>query len=187
MKSPTSSISIVIKSMVTVIVTMKEGVLLLSDANIRSISVSLPMGKGAIKFWILPVDRKDSFAFKLFTEDGEMAWCIFATDAAMVLRAMFVTVPGGATVTTDKVIVRVGGYDGDAGCGGGRWGCRTFAITVGKVGRGRSGGTCDSRSTGGSRRVSTMRSSEGVRWFIKWRSRFLQHLQCSHRRKRHSA
>jgi hypothetical protein len=172
--------------MITVIVTVKEGVLLLSDAKIHSISVSLPMGEGAIKFWILPVDRKDSFAFKLFTEDGEMTWCIGATDVAVILRAVLVTMPGVATVTTNEVIVGVGGYDGDAGHGRGRWGCRAFMITVGKVRRGRSRGTCDSCSMGGSGRASTMRSLEGVRWFIKWRSRFLQHLQCSHRQKRHS-
>jgi len=128
--------------MVTVIVTMKESVLLLSNAEVRSISVSLPTSGGAIEFWILPVDRKDSFTFKLFTEDGEMAWCVNATDAAVVLRAVLVTMSGGATVTANKVIVGVGGYDGDAGCGRGRWGRRVFAITVGKVGRGRSGGTC---------------------------------------------
>jgi hypothetical protein len=143
-KSLTSSISIVVKGMVTVIVTMKESVLLLSNTEVRSISVSLPTSEGAIKFWILPIDRKDSFTFKLFTEDGEVAWCVNATDAAMVLRTMFVTMPGRATVTTNEVIVRVGGYDGDAGRGRGRWGRRAFTITVGKVGRGRSGGTCNS-------------------------------------------
>jgi hypothetical protein len=186
MKSPTSSISIVVKSMVTVIVTVKKGILLFGNTEVRSISVSLPTSEGAIEFWILPIDRKDSFAFKLFTEDGEVAWCVNVTDTAVVLRAVLVTMPGGATVTTDKVIVGVGGYNGDAGRGGGRWGCRAFAITVGKVGRGRSGGTCDSCSMGGSGRASTMCSSKGVRWFIKWRSCFLQHLQCSHRQKRHS-
>jgi len=130
--------------MVTVIVTMKEGVLLLSNAEIRSISVSFPAGKGAIKFWILPVDRKDSFTFKLFTEDGEMVWCVDATDAAVILGAVFVTVTRVMTVTTNKIVVGVSGYDGDAGRGGGCRGCRVFAITVGKVGRGRSGGTCNS-------------------------------------------
>jgi hypothetical protein len=142
MKSPTSSISIVVKSMVTVIVTMKESVLLLSNTEVHCISVSLPTSEGTIEFWILPVDRKDSFAFKLFTEDGEMVWCVDATNMAVVLRAVLVTMPGSATVMTNKVIVGVGGYDGDAGHGGGRWGRRAFAITVGKVGRGRSGGTC---------------------------------------------
>jgi hypothetical protein len=143
-KSPTSSISIVVKSMVTVIVTMKEGVLLLGNTKVRSISVSLPTSKGAIKFWILPINGKDSFTFKLFAEDGEMAWCVNATDAAVVLRAIFVTMPRIATVTTNEIVVGVGGYDGDAGRGGGHRGCRAFAIAVGKVGRGRSGGTCDS-------------------------------------------
>jgi hypothetical protein len=122
--------------MVTVIVAVKEGILLLGNTEVRSILVSLPMSEGAIEFWILPIDRKDSFAFKLFTEDGEMAWCVNVTDAAVVLRAVLMTMPGGATVMTDKVIVGVGGYNGDAGCGGGCWGCRAFAITVGKVGVG---------------------------------------------------
>jgi len=143
--------------MVTVVVTMKESVLLLSNTEVHSISVSLPTSEGAIEFWILPVDRKDSFAFKLFTEDGEMAWCVNATNAAVVLRAVLVTMPGSATVTTNKVIVRVSGYDGDTGCGGGHWGRRAFVITVGKVGRGRSRGTCDSCSMGVSRRTSMMR------------------------------
>jgi hypothetical protein len=130
--------------MVMVIVTMKEGVLLLSDAKIRSISVSFPTGEGAIKFWILPVDRKDSFTFKLFTENGEMARGVDTTDAAVIFGAVFVTVTRVVTVTTNKVVVGVGGYDGDAGRGGGCRGCRAFAIAVGKVGRGRSGGTCNS-------------------------------------------
>jgi hypothetical protein len=60
---------------------MKKSVLLLSDAEFCSISVSLPMSKGTIEFQVLPVDRKNSFAFKLFTEDGEMTWCIDVTDA----------------------------------------------------------------------------------------------------------
>jgi hypothetical protein len=115
-----------------------------------------------------------------------MAWCIGMTDVTVILWAVLVTVPRGMTVMTDEVVVRVSGYDGDAGCCRGRWGCRMFMIMVGKVGRGRSGGTCDSCSMGVSRRTSTMRSSEGVCWFIKWRSCFLQHLQCSNHRKRHS-
>jgi hypothetical protein len=130
--------------MVAVIVTMEESVLLLSNTKLRSISISFPTSKGAIEFWILPVDREDSFAFKLFAEYGEMAWCVNATDAAMVLRAVLVTMSRGATVATNKIVVGVGGYDGDAGCGGGCRRRRTFAITVGKVGRGRSGGTCNS-------------------------------------------
>jgi len=130
--------------MIIVIVTMKEGILFLGDAKVRSIFVSFPAGKGAIKFWILPVDRKDSFAFKLFTEDREMARCVDATDAAVIFGAVFVTVTRVVTVTTNKIVVGVSGYDGDAGRGGGCRGCRAFTITVGKVGRGRSGGTCNS-------------------------------------------
>jgi hypothetical protein len=180
MKSLTSSISIVIKSMVTVIVMMEKSILLLSNAEVCSIFVGLPMSEGAIEFRVLPIDRKNSFAFKLLTEDREVAWCVNMTDTTMILWAVLVMVPKGTTVTTDKVVVGVGGYDGDTGCSGGRWGCRAFMIAVGKVGRGRSGGTCNSSSTGISRRASTMRSSEGVHWFVKWRSHFLQHLQCSH-------
>jgi hypothetical protein len=113
-KSPTSLISIIVKGVVTVIVMVKKSVLLLSDAKFHRIPVSLPMSKGAIEFRVLPVNRKNSFTFKLFTEDGEMAWCIDVTDAAMILWAMLVTMPRGMTVTTDKVVVRVSGYDGDA-------------------------------------------------------------------------
>jgi hypothetical protein len=130
--------------MVTVIVTMKKSVLLFGNTKLRSISVSLPTSEGAIKFWILPIDRKDSFTFKLFAEDGEVAWCVNAADAAMVLRAVLVTMSRGAAITTNKIVVGVGGYDGDTGCGGGRRRRRTVAITVGKVGRGRSGGTRNS-------------------------------------------
>jgi hypothetical protein len=181
MKSLTSSISIIIEGMVTIIVTVKKSVLLLGDAEFCGISVSLPTSKGAIEFRVLPVDRKNSFALKLFTEDKEMAWCIGMTDTAVILWAMLVTVPGGMTVVTNEVIVGVGGYNGDTGHCGGRWGCRAFTIAVGKVGRGRSGGMCNSCSIGVSRRVSTMCSLEGVCWFVKWRSCLLQHLQCSHR------
>jgi hypothetical protein len=187
MKSPTASISIIVKSMVTVIVAVKKSVLLFSDAEVCGISVSFPTSKGAIEFRVFPVDRKDSFALKLFTEDGEMAWCIGMTDTTVVLWAVLVAVPRVTTVTTDEVVVRISDYNGDVGCCSRRWGRRTFTIVVGKIRRGRSRGTSDSCSMGVSRRASTMRSLEGVCWFIKWRSRFLQHLQCSHRRKRHSA
>jgi hypothetical protein len=187
MKSPTSSISIIVKSMVTVVVTVKKSVLLFSDTEVRSILVGFPTSKGAIEFQVFPINRNDSFTLKLFTEDGEMAWCIGMTDTTVILRAILVTMPRVTTVMADEVVIGIGGYNGDAGCGSGHQGRRTFTIAVGKLGRGRSGGTCDSRSTGVPGRASTMRSSEGVGWFIKWRSRFLQHLQCSHCRKRHSA
>jgi hypothetical protein len=173
--------------MVAVIVTVKKSVLLLSNAEVCRIFISFPASEGTIKFWVLPVDRKNSFAFKLLTQDGEMAWCVDTTDMTVILWAVLVTMPGGTTVTANEVVVGVSGYNGDAGCSGGRRGRGAFTIAVGKVRRGRSRGTCDSCSTGVSRRASMMRSSEGVRWFVKWRSRFLQHLQCSHRRKRHSA
>jgi hypothetical protein len=172
--------------MITIIVTVKKSILLLGDAKFHSISVSLPMSKGAIEFRVFPVDRKNSFTFKLFTEDGEVARCVDTTDAAVILWAVLVTVPGVTTVMTYEVVVGVSGYDGDTGRCGGHWGCRAFMITVGKIGRGRSGGTCDPHSVCVSRRASMMCSSEGVCWFIKWRSHFLQHLQCSHHRKRHS-
>jgi hypothetical protein len=55
--------------MVTVIVTVKKSILLLSNAKVCGIFVSLPTSEGAIEFWVLPVDRKNSFAFKLLTED----------------------------------------------------------------------------------------------------------------------
>jgi hypothetical protein len=180
MKSPTSSISIIVKSVVIVMVTVKKSILLLGDAEVRGISVSFPTSKGAIEFWVFPVDRKDSFALKLFTENGEVAWCIGTTDTTVILWAILVTMPRVTTVTTDKVVVGISGYDGDVGRG--RRGRRMFTIAVGKVGR----GTCDSCSMGVSRRASTMHSSEGMHWFIKWGGHFLQHLQCSHRRKRHS-
>jgi hypothetical protein len=115
MKSPTSSISIIVKGMVIVIVSVEKSVLLLSDAEVRSISVSLPTSKGAIEFQVLPVDRKNSFALKLFIEDREMAWCIGMTDMTVILWAVLVMVPRGTTVATDKIVVRVSGYDGDAG------------------------------------------------------------------------
>jgi len=115
MKSPTSSISIIVKGMVIVIVSVEKSVLLLSDAEVCGISVSLPTSKGAIEFQVLPVDRKNSFALKLFTEDREMAWCIGMTDMTVILWAVLVMVPRGTTVATDKIVVRVSGYDGDAG------------------------------------------------------------------------
>jgi hypothetical protein len=101
--------------MVIVIVSVKKSVLLLSDAEVHSISISFPMSKGTIEFWVLPVDRKNSFALKLFTEDGEMAWCIGMTDTTVVLWAVLVMVPGGTTAATDEVVVRVGSYDGNMG------------------------------------------------------------------------
>jgi hypothetical protein len=116
-----------------------------------------------------------------------MAWYIGMTDTTVILWAILVTVPRVMTVTTDEVVVRISGYDGDVGCRSRRRGCRTFTIAVGKVRRGRSGGMCDSCSTGVCGRTSMVCSSEGVCWFIKWRSHFLQHLQCSHHQKRHSA
>jgi hypothetical protein len=103
------------KGYVTIIVTVKKSVLLLSNAEFRSISVVLPTSKGTIEFQVLPVDRKNSFTFKLFTEDREVAWCIGMTDMTVILWAVLVTMPSGMTVMTDEVIVRVGGYDGDVG------------------------------------------------------------------------
>jgi hypothetical protein len=147
-KSPTSSISIIVKGMIVVIITMKESILLLSDAEVCRIFISFPASESAVKLRVLPVDRKNSFAFKLFTKDGKMAWRVDTTDATMIFGAVFMTVTRIVTVTTNKIVVGVSGYDGDAGCGRGCRGCRAFAIAVGKVGRGRSGGTCNSCSSG---------------------------------------
>jgi hypothetical protein len=55
--------------MVIVVISVKKSILLLSNAKVRGILVSFPMSEGAVKFGILPVNRKDSFTFKLFTED----------------------------------------------------------------------------------------------------------------------
>jgi len=155
--------------MVIIVVMMKKSVLLLSNAKLSSISISFPMREGAVKFRILPIDRKNCFAFKLLAKDGKMAWCINTTDVAMVLRAVFVAMPGSLAVMTNKVVVRIGGYDGDVRCCGGHCGCRIFAITRGKVRRGRSRGMCDSCSMSSSGRASTMHSSEWMHWLIKRR------------------
>jgi hypothetical protein len=119
MKSLTSSISIIVKGMVIVVVTVKKSILLLSNAKLCSIVISFPMREGAIKFRILPVNRKDYFAFKLLAKDGKVARCISMADAAVVLGAVLMTMSGGMTVTTDKVVVRVSGYNGDMGHRGG--------------------------------------------------------------------
>jgi hypothetical protein len=102
--------------MVIVVVAMKKSVLLLSDTKLSGIMISFPMREGAIKFRILPVDRKNCFAFKLLAKDGKMAWCINMTDAAMILRAVLVTMPRSSAVMTNKVVVRISGYDSDARC-----------------------------------------------------------------------
>jgi hypothetical protein len=133
---------------IIVVVTVKESILLLGNAKLRSITISFPMREGAIKFRILPIDRKDCFAFKLLAKDGKVTWCINTTDMAMILRAVLVMMPGGMTIATDEVVVRVSGYDGDVGCCGGRRGCRVFVIMHGNVGRGRSGCTCNTCSMG---------------------------------------
>jgi hypothetical protein len=134
--------------MVAVVITMKKSILLLSDAEICRIFISFPASESTIKLGVLPVDRKNSFAFKLFTKDGEMAQRVDATDTAVIFGAVFATVTRVATVTTNEIVVGVSGYDGDAGRGGGCRGCRAFTIAVGKVGRGRSRGTCNSCSSG---------------------------------------
>jgi hypothetical protein len=70
MKSLISTISdAIIKGMVIVMVAMKEGILLLSDAKISSITICFPASKGAVKLRILPVNGKNHFAVQLFTED----------------------------------------------------------------------------------------------------------------------
>jgi hypothetical protein len=69
MKTPTSSISIIVKGMVVVIVIVQESVLLLCNTKVRSITISFPTRKGAVEFRILPVNRKDGFAVKLLAED----------------------------------------------------------------------------------------------------------------------
>jgi hypothetical protein len=101
--------------MVIVIVTVEKSILLLGNTEIRSVSVGLPMSEGTVEFQIFPVDRKDSFSLKLFAEDGEMAWSVGSTDTAVILWAILVMVPRIMTVTTDKVVVRISGYDGDVG------------------------------------------------------------------------
>jgi hypothetical protein len=113
MKSPTSSISVIIKRMVIVVVTMKKSVLLLSNTKLSSIVVSFPMTEGIIKFGILPINRKNCFAFKLLAKDGEMTWCISTTDAAMIPRAVLLAMPRSTAVTTNEVVVGISGYNGD--------------------------------------------------------------------------
>jgi hypothetical protein len=155
-KSLTSSISIIVKSVVIVIVTVEKSLLFLSNTKLCSVAISFPMREGAIKFRILPIDRKDCFTFKLLAKDGKVTWCVNTADTTMILRAMLVTMPGSTTVMTDEIVVGVGSYDGDAGCCGGHWGCRPFMITCGNVGRGRSGCTCNTCSAGRSRGTSTL-------------------------------
>jgi hypothetical protein len=134
--------------MVIVVVTVKKSILLLSNAKFCSITISFPTREGTIKFRILPIDRKDCFAFKLLAKDGKVTWCVNVADRTMILRAVLVTMPRSAAVTTNEVVVRVGGYNGDAGHCGGHWECRMFVIACGKVGRGRSGCTCNTCSAG---------------------------------------
>jgi hypothetical protein len=70
MKSLTSTIStVVIEGMVIVMVAMKEGILLLSDAKISSITIHFPVSKGAVELGVLPVDGKNRFTVQLFTKD----------------------------------------------------------------------------------------------------------------------
>jgi hypothetical protein len=136
--------------MVIVIVMVKKSILLLSNTKLCSVTISFPMREGAIKFRIFPVDRKDCFAFKLLAEDGKVTWCINMADMTMILRPVLVMMPRSMAVMTDEVIVRVGGYDGDAGHCGGHQGCRMFAIMCSKVRRGRGRCTCNTCSAGGS-------------------------------------
>jgi hypothetical protein len=155
-KSPTSSISIIIKSVVVVTVMVKKSILLLSNTKLRSIAIGFPTRESTIKFRIFPIDRKDCFTFKLLAKDGKVTWCVNMADMTVILRAILVTMPGVATVVTDKVVVRVGGYDGDAGRCGGCWGHRMLVIMCGKVRRGRSRCMCNACSTGGSGGTSAL-------------------------------
>jgi hypothetical protein len=95
-----------------------------------------------------------------------MAQGISVTYAAMILGAVFVTMSGEVTVMTDKVVVGISGYDGDAGRCGGRWGCRTFAIMCGMVRRERSRCACNMCLVGRSG-VETQFST-GWYWPILW-------------------
>jgi hypothetical protein len=154
--------------MVIVVVLVEKSILLLSNTKLHSVAISFHMREGTKKFRILPIDRKDCFTFKLLAKDGTVTWCISMADTTMILRAVLVTMPGSMTVVTDEVVVGVGGYDGDTGRCGGRQGCRMFAITCGKVGRGRSGCMCNTCSTGGSRGTSMLQSVECMGRFIEW-------------------
>jgi hypothetical protein len=129
--------------MVIVIVMVKKSFLLLSNAKLRSVTISFPMREGTVEFRILPVDMKDCFTFKLLAKDGEVTRCINTADTTVVLRAVLVTMPRITTVTTNEVVVRVGGYDGDVGCCSRCQGCRTLVIMGGMIGRGRSGCACN--------------------------------------------
>jgi len=165
-ESPTPSICIIIKGMVIVKVPIKKSILLLQDTEVGSIMISLPMREGTIELGIFPINGKNRFTFKLLAKDREVAWCINTADATVVARAVLMTMTRVPTIMTDKIIVRVGSYDGDAGCGGGRWGCRMFAITHGMVGRGRSGCACNTCLMCGSRGTSSLRSPKLVHRFI---------------------
>jgi len=100
----------------------------------------------------------------LLAKDGKVAWCI---NAAVVLGTVFVMMAGISTVMADKVIVGVGSYNGDMGCGGGCWGCRAFTIMCGTIRRGRSRCTCNTCLMGRSGGVSPLGSMKLMGRFVE--------------------
>jgi hypothetical protein len=127
------------------------------------------MRKGTVRFGILPVNGKNCLSVQLLTEDWEMPWHILGTDTAVIGGAVFVMMAGSTAVVTNKVVFRVGGYNGDARCQGDRRG-RVVMVTLG---RGRSRCVCNTCKVGGSWRVPLMDSAWWGRWFHRNR-----HLQC---------
>jgi len=139
LKSPASTIYVIVKSMVIFSVLVKEGILFLCNTEISSITICFPVRKGAVKLRIFPVDRKDCFTIKLLAEDQEVAWCVSMTDAAVILGAMLVMMTSSMANMANKIVVRISGDYNDMGCCGWHGGCRTFTIAGGMFGRGRSG------------------------------------------------
>jgi hypothetical protein len=143
-----------VEGVIIVIVTVKEGILLLGNAKLRSIAISFPAREGTIKFRILPIDRKDCFAFKLLVKDREVTRCINTTDTAMIFRAVLVTMPGSMTVATDEVlsgsVVTMVMQDAVEGVGDAEH-SRLCVVVSG----GEGADVCNTCSMGGSGRAST--------------------------------
>jgi hypothetical protein len=115
-KSLTSTISrIIVESMIIIRVMLKKSILLFRGATVSSISVCFPMCKGAIKFRILPINRKVGFTTQLLAKDGEVSWCILATYLTIVFWAVLMMMTSNFAIMAYKVVVWVSLHYGDLG------------------------------------------------------------------------
>jgi hypothetical protein len=90
--------------MVIVMVLVQKIILFFHNTEFSGIVINFPTRKGAVKYGILPINRKDHFSVKVFTKDGEVARRISVAYMTVIVGTVFVMMSRGMTVATDEVV-----------------------------------------------------------------------------------